>query len=175
MLSLCLTNWALLLHEVVCGSGCIDPHFLDLSISWRWVVSFTPRPLYPRERAPGTHWIGGWVGPRAGLDDMEKRKFLTLPGLELCSIVVSRTMSSSRQLIGPLAAAQQKTVSYCCAIAGLLSTATVARRHLRMRCITLRHTCMGRCEGNASTVLLRHPAGVPRDRYPGKELLVPIG
>jgi hypothetical protein len=20
------------------------------------------------ERAPGTHWIGGWVGPRAGLD-----------------------------------------------------------------------------------------------------------
>jgi hypothetical protein len=22
--------------------------------------------------APGTHWIGGWVDPRAGLDDMEK-------------------------------------------------------------------------------------------------------
>jgi hypothetical protein len=32
---------------------------------------------------PGTHWIGGWVGPRAGPDDVEKRKFLTLPGLEL--------------------------------------------------------------------------------------------
>jgi hypothetical protein len=34
----------------------------------------------------GTHGIGGWVGPRAGvdrLDDVEKRKFLTLPGLEL--------------------------------------------------------------------------------------------
>jgi hypothetical protein len=27
-----------------------------------------------------THWIGG---PRTGLDDVEKRKFLTLPGLEL--------------------------------------------------------------------------------------------
>jgi hypothetical protein len=25
-----------------------------------------------RERAPGTHWIGGWVDPRAGLDDVEK-------------------------------------------------------------------------------------------------------
>jgi hypothetical protein len=37
----------------------------------------------PKERAPGTHWIGGWVDPRAGLDDAEKRKFLTLPGLEL--------------------------------------------------------------------------------------------
>jgi hypothetical protein len=35
------------------------------------------------ERAPGTHSMGGWVGPRASLDDMEKQKFLTLPGLEL--------------------------------------------------------------------------------------------
>jgi hypothetical protein len=39
----------------------------------------------PGERAPGTHWIGGWVDPRAGLDNVEKRKFLTLPGLELRS------------------------------------------------------------------------------------------
>jgi hypothetical protein len=36
-----------------------------------------------RERALGTHWIGGWVGPRARLDDVYKIKFLTLPGLEL--------------------------------------------------------------------------------------------
>jgi hypothetical protein len=28
------------------------------------------------ERVPGTHWLGGWVGPRAGLDDVEKRKIL---------------------------------------------------------------------------------------------------
>jgi hypothetical protein len=25
-----------------------------------------------RSPPPGTHWKGGWVGPRAGLDDMEK-------------------------------------------------------------------------------------------------------
>jgi hypothetical protein len=30
-----------------------------------------------RERAPGTHWIGGWVDPRPGLDDVKMRKFLT--------------------------------------------------------------------------------------------------
>jgi hypothetical protein len=24
----------------------------------------------PGERSPGTHWIGGWVDPRAGLDDL---------------------------------------------------------------------------------------------------------
>jgi hypothetical protein len=39
--------------------------------------------LYTRERAAGTHWIGGWVDPRAGLDDKENGKFLTLPELEL--------------------------------------------------------------------------------------------
>jgi hypothetical protein len=32
-----------------------------------WVVNATTRPLYLRER-PGTHCIGGRVGPRAGLD-----------------------------------------------------------------------------------------------------------
>jgi hypothetical protein len=38
---------------------------------------------HPGRFSPGTLRIGGWVGPRAGLHDMEKRKFLTLPGLEL--------------------------------------------------------------------------------------------
>jgi hypothetical protein len=35
------------------------------------------------ERTTGTHWIGGWVVPRAGMDTVEKRKFFILPGLEL--------------------------------------------------------------------------------------------
>jgi hypothetical protein len=35
------------------------------------------------EIALGTHWIGDWVGPRTGLDDVEKRKYLTLSRLEL--------------------------------------------------------------------------------------------
>jgi hypothetical protein len=29
-------------------------------------------PFTPEEGALGTHWIGGWVGPRADLDDAEK-------------------------------------------------------------------------------------------------------
>jgi hypothetical protein len=32
-----------------------------------WSVS-RPGRFTPRERAPSTHWIGGWVGPRAVLD-----------------------------------------------------------------------------------------------------------
>jgi len=35
-----------------------------------WVVNAKPRPLYPPE-GPGTHCIGGWMGPRAGLDGAE--------------------------------------------------------------------------------------------------------
>jgi hypothetical protein len=41
------------------------------------VVSFTSRSLYLRVKSPE-----GWVDPRAGLDDVENRKFLTVPGLE---------------------------------------------------------------------------------------------
>jgi hypothetical protein len=33
-----------------------------------------PAALPPEIRAPGTHWIGGWVGPRAVLDAVVKRK-----------------------------------------------------------------------------------------------------
>jgi hypothetical protein len=44
-------------------------------ILWpRWVVSFTPWPLYPQGKAPGTHWIRGWVGLRAVLDAVVKRQ-----------------------------------------------------------------------------------------------------
>jgi len=32
-----------------------------------WSVS-RPCRFTPRERATGTHWIGGWVGPRVVLD-----------------------------------------------------------------------------------------------------------
>jgi hypothetical protein len=34
----------------------------------------TTAALPPRERAPGTHWIGGWVVPRAVLDAVVNRK-----------------------------------------------------------------------------------------------------
>jgi hypothetical protein len=53
-----------------------------LSTCWRSVVSSRPGRFTPWERDSATHWIGGWVDPRADLDDVEKRKFLTLLGLE---------------------------------------------------------------------------------------------
>jgi hypothetical protein len=38
-----------------------------------WSVS-RPGRFTPRERVPSTYWIGTWVGPRAVLDVMVKRK-----------------------------------------------------------------------------------------------------
>jgi hypothetical protein len=38
-----------------------------------WSTS-CPGCFTPRERASGTHWIGGWVGPRVILDAVAKRK-----------------------------------------------------------------------------------------------------
>jgi hypothetical protein len=48
----------------------------------------------PGERAPGVHWIGGWVDLRAGLEDFEKRKFFTPLGFELRLLVAIPTTLS---------------------------------------------------------------------------------
>jgi hypothetical protein len=54
------------------GNGCIDP------VGGGWSAS-SPSRFTPGKRAPPhTNWIGGCVGPKASLDDMEKGKFLTL-------------------------------------------------------------------------------------------------
>jgi hypothetical protein len=54
--------------------------FLNLDARWGWVVIATPPPLHPLER-PGTHYIEGWVGPRAGLIGLRKISLLP-PGFD---------------------------------------------------------------------------------------------
>jgi hypothetical protein len=39
--------------------------------------------LRPGRFTSGNDWIGGWLNPRTGLDVVEKRKLLILPGFEL--------------------------------------------------------------------------------------------
>jgi hypothetical protein len=65
-------------------------HSLNLALHRReWSASRLGR-FIPRERAPGTHWIGGWVGPRAVLDAVMKRK---IPGPSRESNLDSRSSS----------------------------------------------------------------------------------
>jgi hypothetical protein len=74
--------------DAVEGKGKVVPMLLTehdaVKAYWWWRYSFThsltsaldggvrsassPSRFTPSERAPGTHWIGGWVGPRAVLD-----------------------------------------------------------------------------------------------------------
>jgi hypothetical protein len=61
-------------HESVMGEWRYSPRILDFDTRLRWVVSFMTRPLHPQGRTPRTHWLGGWVGPRAGLDAVMKRE-----------------------------------------------------------------------------------------------------
>jgi hypothetical protein len=52
-------------HEDVWGNGGIAPPFLTSALDGgEWSGG----------RSPEYHWIGGWVGSRAGLDAAEKRE-----------------------------------------------------------------------------------------------------
>jgi hypothetical protein len=56
------------------GSGGVAPPFLTSALDGgEWSAS-RPARFTPGERAPGTHWITDWVGPRAGLDTAKKRE-----------------------------------------------------------------------------------------------------
>jgi hypothetical protein len=48
-----------------------------------------PAAYYSRERTPGTHCTGGWVGPRAGLDTEARAKILLPSAGDLTPIVQS--------------------------------------------------------------------------------------
>jgi hypothetical protein len=47
--------------------------FLTSVLDWSEYSASLPGHFTPREKAPGTHWIGGWVGSRAGLDAVVTR------------------------------------------------------------------------------------------------------
>jgi hypothetical protein len=69
-LSLCLINQAPC-HEDIWRSGDTAPPFLTSALDGgEWPVSC------PSHFTPRTNWTGGWVGPRASLNALKKRKVL---------------------------------------------------------------------------------------------------
>jgi hypothetical protein len=67
-----------------CSGVEVQIHVFKTSVlvGGEWSAS-PPGRFTPRERGLCIHWIGDWVGPRAGLDDVERKKILYLPGFEL--------------------------------------------------------------------------------------------
>jgi hypothetical protein len=80
----------------IISSGYIDPHVVNLGTRWRWVVSFTPRPLYAR--GTSLRYLSGrrLGGPqsRSGRSVDEKN---VLPLLEIEPIFLCR-LSRSQSL-----------------------------------------------------------------------------
>jgi len=56
------------------GSVGTAPRILDLGTRLGECSASRPDRFTPRERASGTNWLGGWVGPRAGLMAVVKTK-----------------------------------------------------------------------------------------------------
>jgi hypothetical protein len=80
-LSLCLTKHHTM--KMYWGSGGIAPRILDLGTRWRWVVSFTARPLYFRGKSPWypLNWTLGGPQSRFGRGGGEKNS-QPPPGIE---------------------------------------------------------------------------------------------
>jgi hypothetical protein len=65
------------------GSRIIPPHILDLGTRWRWVVNFTPRPLYPQGKSLWYTLNRRLGGPKRGSGrGGEEKNSQPLPGLE---------------------------------------------------------------------------------------------
>jgi hypothetical protein len=62
-----------------------------------------PGQLTTGETAPSTHWIGGWVGPRTGLDDVERKKSYPYWNSNSDPLVVNPLASRIITLIRPMA------------------------------------------------------------------------
>jgi hypothetical protein len=60
----------------------------------------------PGEETPGAHWIGGWVGPRVGLDTVEKRQ-ISCP---------RRKMNPNSSATQPVTIPSELSLLYCKAI-----------------------------------------------------------
>jgi hypothetical protein len=85
------------------GSGGIAPPFLTSVLDGDDCSASCPGPFTPIGRAPGTNWLGDWVGHRTGQDKVKTRKIMPLPGLELrtlgCPVCVSPVQSSKFLLV----------------------------------------------------------------------------
>jgi hypothetical protein len=79
---LCLTKHHAM--KTYWGSRGIAPRILVLALDGGERSALRSGRFTPKEKAPGTYWIGGWVGPRTVLDTAVKRK---IPRFCYCKIV----------------------------------------------------------------------------------------
>jgi len=74
--SLCF-NWTPRHESVLCEWRYSSTHFLTSALDEVGWSASRPRRFTPRERSSDAHLIGGWVGPRSGLDAVAYLVLLT--------------------------------------------------------------------------------------------------
>jgi hypothetical protein len=82
----CIRHYTVIKHCYMKTYAGVDVQirvFLTLALIGGEMSTSRPGRFTAGKGAPGTHFIAGWLGPRIGLDDVEKRKILILLGLEL--------------------------------------------------------------------------------------------
>jgi hypothetical protein len=62
------------------GSAGIPPLFLTSALGGGEWSDSRPGRFITGDGHPGTHWIGGWVGPRASLNSVSREKYPLLAG-----------------------------------------------------------------------------------------------
>jgi hypothetical protein len=67
----------------------------------------------PRVRAPGTHWLGGWVGLRVGLDKVARTESLP-PCRESNPRRLSHSLVTTLSVVSRLLATAGLTIMYTC-------------------------------------------------------------
>jgi hypothetical protein len=72
----CIFFVQLLAMQVLRGTEGSSYSFLALALDGVFGQCHSLAALYPQKRTTSTHWIGGWVDLRSGLDNR-------LPGIEL--------------------------------------------------------------------------------------------
>jgi hypothetical protein len=63
-------------YEGVGGIGAIAPFSHNLGTSWKWVATFTPRPLYREKTIFDTHCAKVWVGTTYSLLDVLAKRLI---------------------------------------------------------------------------------------------------
>jgi hypothetical protein len=73
-------------HEGTWGGGRYSSYsFLTSALDGgQWSLSCPRCTLAPWKGPPSTHCVGGWVGPRAGLDTQARGKILSLVNIVAC-------------------------------------------------------------------------------------------
>jgi hypothetical protein len=72
-----------LIKHIRVNEGTAPPFLTSTLDAGEWSDSRSDR-FTPGYKATGTHWTGGWEGPRTGLDAVEARKiYFPMQGVEI--------------------------------------------------------------------------------------------